>query len=78
MVASFWKKALPYLLPLVAALGVLLGLVKMLLGAGRKMERADTTTTIIEDVKKRHEVDAHVERVPSARDELRKDWSRDG
>lgn len=73
-----WAKALPYLLALVAALGFLMGIVRMLLGAGRKMERADTQTTIIKDVEERHEVDAHVERLPSARDELRKHWSRDG
>lgn len=75
MLTGLWNKALPYLLALVAALGILWGVVRMLLGAGRKMERADTATSIIKDVEKRHEVDARVDAEPDPLERLRQDWS---
>jgi len=77
MLTGLWNKALPYLLAFVAAIGVALGLVKWLLGAGRKMERADALTSITKDVEKRHEVDVRVATERDPLERLRQDWSRD-
>lgn len=53
------------------------GIVLKLMSAGRAQERAAANARIINDVEKRHEIDATVAREPDPAGRLRDGWSRD-